>query len=72
MPEVERAPEQVISRPHGRGALRGLGGKFSPDLQTGTGNLSVPIAVPPGRRPFEPQLGLVYSTANPAGHFGLG
>jgi hypothetical protein len=38
-------PDQVISLPKGGGALQGLGETFSPDLFTGTGNLSVPIAI---------------------------
>ena len=37
---------QVISLPKGGGALHGIGEKFSPDLQTGTGNFTVPISVP--------------------------
>ncbi len=40
--------DQVISLPKGGGALKGLGEKFSPDLHTGTGNFTVPIALPPG------------------------
>ncbi len=49
-----------------------MGESFSPDLHTGTGNFSVPIALPPGRNGFQPQLGLVYSTGNGNGPFGLG
>jgi len=45
----------VISLPSGGGAVSGLGEKFSPDLFTGTGNFSVPIAVPPGRHGTAPQ-----------------
>ena len=45
---------------------------FSPDLHTGTGNFTVPIALPPGRNGFQPQLNLVYSTGNGNGPFGLG
>jgi len=62
----------AISLPKGGGALHGLGEKFSPDLHTGTGNFSVPIAVPPGRNGFQPQLTLTYSTGNGNGPFGLG
>jgi hypothetical protein len=62
---------QVISLPQG-GALHGIGETFSPDLFTGTGNFSVPIAVPPGRHGFQPNLNLVYSTGNGNGPFGLG
>lgn len=63
---------QVISLPKGGGALNGIGEKFSPDLHTGTGNFTVPIAVPSGRNGFQPQLNLVYSTGNGNGVFGLG
>jgi hypothetical protein len=64
--------KQVISLPTGGGALHGIGEKFSPDLFTGTGNFTVPIALPPGRNGFQPQLNLVYSTENGNGPFGLG
>jgi len=63
---------QVISLPKGGGAMQGIGEKFSPDLHTGTGNFTVPIAIPPGRNGFQPQLNLVYSTGNGNGYFGLG
>lgn len=63
---------QVISLPSGGGALRGIGETFSPDLFTGTGNFTVPIALPPGRHGFQPALSLVYSTGNGNGPFGLG
>jgi Salmonella virulence plasmid 65kDa B protein len=66
------AEGSVISLPKGGGAVSGLGEKFSPDLFTGTGNFSVPIAVPPGRRGMQPQLTLTYSTGTGNGPFGLG
>jgi hypothetical protein len=62
----------VISLPQGGGALHGLGEKFAPDLFTGTGNFSLPIALPPGRNGLQPQLTLTYSTGNGNGPFGLG
>jgi RHS repeat-associated protein len=62
----------VISNPQGGGAQSGLGEKFSPDLFTGTGNFSVPIAVPPGRNGFQPELTLGYSSGNGNGVFGSG
>jgi len=64
--------EQVISLPTGGGAVEGIGETFSADLFTGTGNHSVPIAVPPGRNGFQPQLALSYSTGNGNGPFGMG
>src|SRR6266513_5307726 len=66
------APSQIISLPKGGGAQHGMGEKFSPELHTGTGNFTVPIAIPPGRNGFQPQLNLVYSTGNGNGPFGLG
>lgn len=63
---------QIISLPQGGGALKGIGEKFSPDLHTGTGNFTIPIALPPGRNGFQPELSLVYSTGNGNGLFGLG
>lgn len=62
----------VISSPSGGGAQSGMGEKFSPDLFTGTGNFSVPIAVPPGRNGFQPELSLGYSSGNGNGIFGMG
>src|SRR5262245_10849887 len=64
--------DQVISHPQGGGAIKGLGESFSPDLQTGSGNLTVPIAVPPGRNRLQPDLSLVYSTGHGNGVLGLG
>lgn len=63
---------QVINVPTGGGALSGIGEKFAPDLHTGTGNFSIPIALPSGRNGFQPEINLVYSTGNPNGAFGLG
>lgn len=72
MPNKSDASEQIISLPKGGGALDGIGEKFSPNLFTGTGNFTVPIALLPGRNAFQPQLNLVYSTGNGNGPFGLG
>lgn len=63
---------QVITLPSGGGALQGIGETFSPDLFTGTGNFTVPLALPPGRNGFQLQLALGYSTGNGNGPFGLG
>ncbi|MGN6645031.1 MAG: SpvB/TcaC N-terminal domain-containing protein, partial [Cytophaga sp.] len=62
----------VISTPTGGGAITGMGEKFSPDLFTGTGNFSVPVASPPGRNGLQPQLSVGYSTGNGGSPFGLG
>jgi hypothetical protein len=62
----------TISIPQGGGAVQGIGEKFAPDLFTGTGNFTVPIALPAGRGGFQPQLALSYSTGTGNGPFGLG
>lgn len=72
MAKQASASPTVISLPQGGGALRGIGETFAPDLHTGTGNFTVPIAVPSGRNGFQPSLNLVYSTGNGNGPFGLG
>src|SRR5215210_6844501 len=72
MSDKSGTSSQIISSPKGGGALQGIGEKFSPDLFTGTGNFTVPIALPPGRNGFQPQLNLVYSTGNGNSPFGLG
>ncbi|MFJ3779872.1 SpvB/TcaC N-terminal domain-containing protein [Streptomyces sp. NPDC090075] len=66
------AASSVISLPQGGGAVSGLGEKFTPDLFTGTGNTSVPLAVPAGRHGATPTLSLSYSTGHGNGPFGLG
>src|SRR5215213_2499105 len=72
MPNKSGISDQVISLPKGGGALKGIGEKFQPDLHTGTGNFTVPIAVPPGRSGFQPELSLAYSSGNGNGPYGLG
>lgn len=64
--------DQVISYPQGGSAMSGLGESFSPDLHTGAGTVTVPIAIPPGRNKLQPGLSLVYSTGHGNGLFGLG
>lgn len=68
----DAAASEAISLPAGGGAFAGIGEKFSPDMQTGTGNLVVPIALPKGRSGFQPELSLIYSSGNGGDAFGLG
>jgi RHS repeat-associated protein len=72
MGETSGTAEQVIALPKGGGAVRGIGEKFSPDLHTGTGNLTVPVEIPAGRGGFQPSLSLGYSSGSGNGPFGLG
>lgn len=62
----------LIAVPKGGGAIKGLGEKFGADLHTGTGNFSVPIAVPAGRNGLQPELSIAFSTGAGNGPFGLG
>ena len=57
-----RAP--AISQPKGGGAIRGIGEKFAANPVTGTGSMSAPIAISPGRSGFGPQLSLAYDPRN--------
>ena len=62
----------AITQPRGGGAIRGIGEKFSANPVTGTGSLTVPIALSPGRSSFGPQLSLAYDSGAGNGPFGLG
>ena len=61
-----------ISLPKGGGAIKGMGEKFAANPVTGTGSMSVPIALSPGRGGFGPQLALAYDSGAGNGPFGLG
>jgi len=67
-----KSPGQMLSLPQGGGGVQGIGETFAPDLFTGTGNLSVPIVIPPGRSGLQPHLSLSYSTGQGNGPFGSG
>ena len=56
----------------GGGAIRGIGEKFGANPATGTGSLSVPLALSPGRSGFGPQLSLSYDSGAGNGLFGFG
>ncbi len=61
-----------ISLPKGGGAIRAIGEKFAANGATGTGALSVPLPLSPGRSGFGPQLSLSYDSGAGNGPFGLG
>jgi RHS repeat-associated protein len=69
-PSEFTAPQLTL--PKGGGALHGIGEKFSTNAVTGTGSLSVPIAVSPARSGFSPQLSLSYDSGAGNGVFGMG
>lgn len=61
-----------ITLPKGGGAIRSMGEKFAANPVTGTGSLTVPIALTPGRSGFGPQLTLSYDSGAGNGAFGFG
>jgi hypothetical protein len=64
--------QNVLSLPKGGGAIKGIGETFQPNLFSGTGNHTIPLAMSPGRNGFGPKLSLEYSSGNGNGIFGLG
>ena len=66
------ASPPAVSLPKGGGAIQGIGEKFSVNPVTGTGSLSVPIAVSPGRAGFSPGLTVSYDSGGGNGLFGMG
>jgi RHS repeat-associated protein len=61
-----------ISLPRGGGAIRGIDEKFTTNPVSGTGSLSVPLAVSKGRSGFGPNLSLEYDSGTGNGIFGMG
>jgi hypothetical protein len=59
------APELTLLKC--RGAIRGIGKKFSVNPLTGTGSLTVPIATTAGRSGFGPRLSLTYKPGSDNG-----
>lgn len=62
----------TLSLPKGGGAIRGIGEKFGANPVTGTGSLTVPIFVSPGRSGFGPQFALSYNSGSGNSSFGFG
>jgi RHS repeat-associated protein len=71
-PQPPKGPLPAISLPKGGGAIRGIGEKLAVDALTGTGTVSIPLPVTPGRNGFGPQLTLTYDSTAGNGPFGLG
>src|SRR3954468_23004943 len=71
-PTTNKSAVPTIGLPKGGGAIRGIGEKFTANPVTGTGSLSVPIALSPGRSGFGPQLALSYDSGSGNGPFGIG
>src|SRR5206468_2626733 len=58
--------------PKGGGAIRGIGEKFQMAAFTGTGGMSVPLALSPGRSGMGPSVGLSYDSGQGNSPFGIG
>jgi RHS repeat-associated protein len=71
-PEKKGPKPPSINLPKGGGAIRGIGEKFAANPVTGTGSMSVPVYVSPGRSGFEPKIMLSYDSGAGNGPFGLG
>jgi RHS repeat-associated protein len=70
--DEQKQAAPTISLPKGGGAIRGIGEKFAANPVTGTGSMSIPIAVSGGRSGFGPQISLSYDSGAANGPFGFG
>ncbi len=73
--ESGSSPKQAsspIQLPKGGGAIRGIGEKFAANPVTGTGAMSIPLPLSPGRSGFAPSLALSYDSGSGNGPFGFG
>ena len=61
-----------LNLPKGGGAIRGIGEKFAANPVTGTGSMSVPFGLSPGRQGFGPQPSLSYDSGSGNSPFGYG
>jgi hypothetical protein len=61
-----------VSLPKGGGAIKGIGEKFAANPVTGTGSLSIPLPMSPGRSGFTPALALNYDSGSGNGPYGFG
>src|ERR1700730_13008769 len=71
-PEASPFAPPQIGLPKGGGAIRGIGEKFQANAATGTGKLTIPLALSPGRSGFGPELSLSYDSGSGNGVFGIG
>src|SRR5262245_9541498 len=62
----------AVSLPKGGGAIKGIGEKFAANPVTGTGSLTIPLPLSPGRSGFTPALSLSYDSSAGNGPYGFG
>lgn len=72
-PQTQPSPftPPQISLSKGGGATRGIDEKFAANSVTGTGSLSVALALSAGRSGFGPKLSVEYDSGGGNGVFGL-
>lgn len=68
----QRFSPPAVSLPKGGGAIKGIGEKFAANPVTGTGSLSIPLPLSPGRSGFTPALTLSYDSGSGNGPYGFG
>ncbi len=68
----QRFAPPAVSLPKGGGAIKGIGEKFAANTVTGTGSLSIPLPLSPGRSGFTPALALSYDSGAGNGPYGFG
>ncbi|WP_299518806.1 SpvB/TcaC N-terminal domain-containing protein [uncultured Serinicoccus sp.] len=61
-----------VTKPRGGGAIKGVAEKFAANPATGTGSLTIPLPLSPGRTGFGPDLSLHYDSSAGNGPFGFG
>lgn len=70
--QIQSPETPSISAPKGGGAISSIGEKFQANPVTGTGNMSIPVALSPGRNGFTPELALSYDSGQGNSEFGMG
>src|SRR6185503_3509320 len=71
-PNEHRLSPPSVSLPKGGGAIKGIGEKFAANPVTGTGSLTIPLPLSPGRSGFAPTISLSYDSGAGNGPFGFG
>ncbi|MEA2163478.1 MAG: hypothetical protein QOK37_1605 [Thermoanaerobaculia bacterium] len=68
----QRFSPAAVSLPKGGGAIKGIGEKFGANPVTGTGSMTIPLPLSPGRSGFTPALALSYDSGAGNGAYGFG
>lgn len=68
----QRFSPPAVSLPKGGGAIKGIAEKFAANPVTGTGSLTIPLPLSPGRAGFTPALTLSYDSGAGNGPYGFG